>query len=230
MDWIVGQVLDTLDRLKLADNTLVIFTSDNGGVLDDNGPDKEHGMGAPGANNGHAFNGVLRGTKGTLWEGGTRLPFITRWPGQIKPGVSDALLCQVDMLASFAALTGQKLADADAPDSFNVLPALLGEKTATPCREFLVEQNNGTAPLALRMNNWKYLPGQAGGKAMRRKQAEPEHPSEAVADRNLPPVRGELYNLGTDLSETQNVAAAHSEIVRKMAAKLEEIKTKGRSR
>ena len=79
-DWTVGQVLDTLDRLKLADNTLVIVTSDNGGVLDNNGPDAEHGIGSPEANNGHVFNGVLRGTKGTIWEGGTRLPFIARWP------------------------------------------------------------------------------------------------------------------------------------------------------
>ena len=84
----------------------------------------------------------LRGTKGTIWEGGTRLPLITRWPGHIQPGVSDALVCQVDMLASFAALTGQKLADADGPDSYNVLPALLGQKTGTPCRDYLVEQNN----------------------------------------------------------------------------------------
>lgn len=224
MDWTVGQILETLDRLKLTENTLVIFTSDNGGIL------KEQGAEAPGDNNGHACNGVLRGTKFTLWEGGTRVPFIVRWPGHIKPGVSDALLCQVDMLASFAALTGQKLAEVDAPDSFNVLPALLGERTTQPCREFLVEQNNNTAPLALRMNNWKYLPGQAGGKKVRRKQSESENPSEAVADRDLPPVRGELYNLATDLSETKDVAAEHPEIIRKMASKLEELVTKGRSR
>lgn len=197
-DWTVGQILDALDRLKLAENTLVILTSDNGGVLDNNGPDSVHGIGSPQANNGHAFNGVLRGTKGTIWEGGTRLPFITRWPGHIKPGMSDALICQVDMLASFAALTGQQLAVNDAPDSFNVLPALLGEKTVKPCREFLIEQNNNGSALALRKNNWKFIPGQ-------------------------------LYDLAADLSETKNIAADYPDIVREMAAKLEELKKNGRS-
>ena len=229
-DWTVGQILDALDRLKLADNTLLIVTSDNGGILDNNGPDVVHGIGSPDANTGHAFNGVLRGTKGTVWEGGTRLPFITRWPGRIQPGVSTALICHVDMLASFAALTGRQLADADAPDSFNVLPALLGEKSDKPCREFLIEQNNNGSALALRKNNWKYIPGHGGGKAARRKKAEPEKPSEAVADRDLPPAGGELYNLTTDLSETKNIAAAHRDIVAEMSAKLEALKTKERSR
>ncbi|MCX6996403.1 MAG: arylsulfatase [Kiritimatiellaeota bacterium] len=228
-DWTVGQVLETLDRLKLAENTLVIVTSDNGGGLGNNGPDVVHGMGAPPGNNGHLFNGVLRGGKGTVWEGGTRLPLITRWPGRIHPGTSDALVCQVDMLASFAALTGQKLADADGPDSFNVLPALLGEKTETPCREYLIEQENGSA-LALRKNAWKYIPGHGGSKAARRKKAQPEKPSAAVADSDLPPPVGELYNLANDLSEMKNLAASHPEIVAELAAKLEELKKKGRSR
>ena len=85
---------------------------------------------------------MLRGTKGTIWEGGTRLPFIARWPGRIRPGVSGELICQVDMLASFAALTGQPLGHDDGPDSFNVLPAILGEKPQRPCREYLIEQDN----------------------------------------------------------------------------------------
>ncbi len=229
-DWIVGQVLDTLDRLKLTDNALVIITSDNGGVLDNNGPDMVHGIGSNDANNGHRFNGVLRGTKGTLWEGGTRLPFITRWPGHIQPGVSDALVCQVDMLASFAALTGQKLAAADGPDSFNILPALLGEKTDQPCREFLIEQNNTGTALALRKGTWKYLPGQAAGKASRRKKARSERASKTVADRDHPPADAELYNLSNDLSETKNVGKEHPDIVAELAAKLEELKMKERSR
>jgi arylsulfatase A-like enzyme len=188
-----------------------------------------HGLGSPDANTGHAFNGVLRGTKGTVWEGGTRLPFITRWPGRIKPGVSDALLCHVDMLASFAALTGQQLAPAAGPDSFNVLPALLGEKTGKPCREYLIEQDNAGNALALRKGPWKLMPGRARGKGQRRKP-EVEHPAEAVAKQNYPPTNVELYNLADDLSETKNVAAAHPDIVAEMAAKLEEIKSKGRSR
>jgi len=229
-DWTVGQVLDTLDRLQLTDRTLVILTSDNGGILDNNGPDAEHGIGSPEANHGHAFNGVLRGTKGTIWEGGTRLPLITRWPGRIRPGVSGALVCQVDMLASFAALTGQSLAAADGPDSLNVLPELLGEATAAPGREYLIEQNNAGTAMALRKGAWKYVPGQPGGKAARRKKATPEKPSEAVANRDLPPARGELYNLADDLSETTNVAAAHPDLVAELAAKLQELIDHGRSR
>ncbi|MCU0980900.1 MAG: arylsulfatase [Pirellulaceae bacterium] len=229
-DWTVGQVLDALDRLKLADRTLVILTSDNGGILDNNGPDTEHGIGSPEANNGHLFNGVLRGTKGTIWEGGTRLPLITRWPGRIRPGVSDALVCHVDMLASFAALTGQSLAEADGPDSLNVLPAMLGEATAPPCREYLIEQNNSGTAMALRKGTWKYVPGHGGSKADRRKKAKPEKPSEAVADRDLPPAGGELYNLAEDLSETTNIAAAHPELVAELAAKLQSLKDNGRSR
>lgn len=229
-DWTAGQVLDTLDRLKLTDHTLVILTSDNGGIFDNNGPDKVHGVGDPDGTNGHRCNGDLRGTKGTIYEGGTRLPFITRWPGHIKPGVSDALICQVDMLASFAALTGQKLAEADGPDSFNVLPDLLGEKTAQPCRQYLIEQNNTGSAVAFRKGTWKYIPGHAGGQAERRKKAQPEKPAEAVADRDLPPGRGELYNLADDLGETKNMAGAHPDVVADMAAKLEELKTKGRSR
>jgi len=209
-DWTVGQVLAKLDELKLADNTLVILTSDNGGVLDNNGPDKEHGIGSIEANNGHRFNGVLRGTKGTVWEGGTRLPMITRWPGHIQPGVSDALVCQVDMLASFAAFTGQKLAPSDGPDSYNVLPALLGQKTDTPCRDYLVEQNNTGAQMALRHGLWKFIPGGAGKRGGQQ--------------------AGQLYNLANDLSETQNVAAQHPDIVKSMASKLAEIKNSGRSR
>lgn len=229
-DWTVGQVLDTLDRLKLSENTLVIVTSDNGGVLDDNGPDKVHGIGDPDATNGHMCNGILRGVKGSVWEGGTRLPFISRWPGRIKPGVSDALVCQVDMLASFAALTGQKLADADGPDSFNVLPALLGEKTEQPCREYLVEQNNDGSALALRKGTWKYVPGHAGGKAARRKKAQPEKPVEAVADRDLPPVSGQLYNLADDLCETKDIASGNARLLGELAGKLEQIRSSGRSR
>jgi arylsulfatase A-like enzyme len=229
-DWIVGQVLAQLDELKIADNTFVILTSDNGGILDNNGPDKEHGIGSIEANNGHQCNGVLRGTKGTIWEGGTRLPLIARWPGHIQPGVSDALVCQVDMLASFAALTGQQLAPADGPDSYNVLPELLGLKTDTPCRDYLVEQDNAGSVLALRHGPWKYIPDHSGGKAAHSKETKPERPSEALHPHELPPENSQLYNLADDISETKNIAAEHPDIVKSMAAKLAEIKANKTSR
>ena len=211
-DWTVGQVLASLERLKLADNTLVIVTSDNGGVLDANGPDTEHG-GTVETNNGHLHNGALRAGKGSPYEGGTRVPFIVRWPGRIKPGVSDALICHVDMLASMAALTGQRLVEAAGPDSFNVLPALLGEKLDKPCRDHLVEHGNR---LAIRKGPWKLIPGDAGVAAGKKKKKS------AGA--------GELYHLAEDIGETNNVAATHPDLVKEMTALLQRVRENGRSR
>ena len=159
LDWSVGQIMATLERLKLAENTLLIFTSDNGAVIDDGYAD-----GSVENANGHQASGVLRGGKYSMYEGGTRLPFIARWPARIKAGESSALVCQVDLMASFAALTGGKLAEEDGPDSFNVLPALLGESQQG--RDHLVEQAAG---LSIRMGNWKLVPKRPGldGKSRR---------------------------------------------------------------
>ena len=101
-DWCVGELLATLDRLQLTDNTLVILSSDNGPVLDDGYKD-----GAVEKLGDHKPAGPFRGGKYTIFEGGTRMPFVVRWPGRVKPGVSDALVSQVDFCASFAALAGQ---------------------------------------------------------------------------------------------------------------------------
>lgn len=210
-DWTVGQVVATLERLKLADNTMIIVTSDNGGVLDNNGPDTEHGVGSPDANSGHAQNGVLRGVKGSAFEGGTRVPFIVRWPGRVQPGTSDQLICHVDMMAAMAELTGQKLAGDAGPDSFNILPALLGAKADRPCRDHLVEHGN---VIALRKGPWKLVPAGNGPRAKQANQG----------------TGAQLFNLAEDLGEANNIAAKHPEIVAEMAALLEGIKEKGRSR
>ncbi len=149
LDWTVGKVMAELDRHGLTRDTLFIFTSDNGPVVDDGYQD-----GSVEAQSGHRPSGPFRGGKYTIYEGGTRLPMITRWPARIKPGVvSGALVSQVDLAASIAELAGQKLAEGDAPDSFNVLPALLGE--ATSARSHLVEHANR---LALRDGGWKVIP------------------------------------------------------------------------
>jgi len=164
--------------------TLLIVTSDNGGVLDTNGPDHIN-SGTVETNRGHLHNGVLRGEKGSPFEGGTRVPFIVRWPGHVPVGESDSLICQIDMLSTFAALTGQPLADHDAPDSENILDVFLDAKK--PGREWLVE--NGQS---LRMGLWKLIPPASG--------AGPDML---------------LFHLGNDLSETHNVAAEHPAIVAK---------------
>lgn len=197
-DWMVGQVLAQLENLGLASNTLVVLSSDNGGVLDNNGPDKVHGCGDPEATNGHQPNGALRGTKGTLWEGGTRVPWIVRWPDKVKPGTSDALMSQVDLLASFAALTGRKITAGHAPDSENHLPALLGEVRTG--REFLLSQGNTGAPFGLRYGTWKLMPGGGQTAGVRK-----------------------LFNLAEDLGETRDVTTDHPEVVAKMTAKLQQI-------
>ena len=202
-DWIVGEVLGQLDKLGLADNTLVILSSDNGGINDNNGPDKIHGIGDPDATNGHLQNGVLRGTKGTLWEGGTRLPLIVRWPGHVKTGTSDALMSHIDFLASLAALTEQKIPSGHAPDSENHLAALLGK--APVGRAMLVELQNGGANVAFREGNWKLLPG--GGQRNGQKGSP----------------KAALYNLAEDLSEKNDLAAAQPERVAAMLAKLDKI-------
>jgi arylsulfatase A-like enzyme len=196
-DWCIGQILATLDRLHLAGNTLVIVTSDNGPVLDDGYAD-----GAVANQNGHQPAGPLRGGKYSIYEGGTRVPFILRWPGRVTPGVSDALICLMDLPATFAALTGQKLLPGDAPDSRNLLPALLGgSKTA---RATLVE-HDGFRVLGFRDGLWKYISPQLL----------------EGAEKTRPP-REQLYNLGSDLGEKHNVLTNHADEARSLSTALEQ--------
>ena len=209
LDWSVGQIMATLERLKLAENTLLIFTSDNGAVIDDGYAD-----GSVENANGHQASGVLRGGKYSMYEGGTRLPFIARWPARIKAGESSALVCQVDLMASFAALTGGKLAEEDGPDSFNVLPALLGESQQG--RDHLVEQAAG---LSIRMGNWKLVPKRPG---LDGKKGNGRRAPEGLVT--------ELFDLSKDIGEQNNVAASHPEIVAQMSELLAKVRDGGRSR
>jgi arylsulfatase A-like enzyme len=206
LDWSVGEVLATLDRLELVENTLVIFSSDNGGVMDDGYAD-----GAVPDANGHQCNGVLRAFKGTLYEGGTREPFIARWPGKVPAGkTSGEIVCLVDMLATVAALLGRDLPTDAGPDSFNQLPSLLAEKPERPCRDHVVLHGGGGG-LAIRKGPWKLLgaPGQPAGKG---------------------PTAVELYNLATNLGESQNRAAQEPDKVKELVALLRQIREDGRSR
>jgi arylsulfatase A-like enzyme len=214
-DGSVGRVMAAVDRLGLAGNTLLIATSDNGPVLDDGYAD-----GAVADLHAHAPAGPLRGGKYSSYEGGTRMPFLLRWPKRVKPGVSDALVCQIDLLASLAALVGQELPDDAGPDSFNVLPALLGESKQG--RDHLVEQGRG---LALRQGAWKFIPKAQprGRKAAKGKKAAPP------ADAGAAP-QGELYNLADDLGEMKDLAARHGDKVKEMADLLQAIRRKGRTR
>ena len=162
----------------------------------------------------HKPAGPLRGGKGSNFEAGTRIPFIVRWPGQIASGVSAALVSQIDLLASLASLTGQKLADTDAPDSFNVLPAFVGKSPTG--REHLVTQSSA---LALREGSWKYIEPSKGA---------PMNVQTNTETGNDP--NEQLYDLSKDLGERQNVAGRFPDLARQMASRLAQIREKGRSR
>ena len=209
LDFCAGEILKTLDRLNLAENTIVIFTSDNGPVVDDGYKDQ-----AVEKLDGHKPAGPLRGGKYSAFDGGTRVPFIVRWPGRVKPGQSDALLSQVDFMASFAALTGRKLAPDDAPDSFDILPALLGKSPVG--REHLVEH---AGILSLIKGDWKYIEPRKGPKVNKNTNTE-------LGTDPKP----QLYNLRNDLGEKNDVASEHPEVVKELAGLLKKIKADGRTR
>ena len=206
-DACVGELLNALDRLELTEKTLVIATSDNGPVVDDGYRDEAiEKLGD------HQPAGPLRGGKYSAFEGGTRVPFIVRWPARVKPGVSDALICQVDFLASFAALTGQSLARGDAPDSLNVLPALLGE-TQTG-RDHLVEQ---AGALAVRQRSWKYIAPSRGPRRLANTNTETGQDA-----------HGQLYLLSEDLGEKRNIAGEQGAKLQELQGVLERIRAAGR--
>jgi len=142
------------------------------------------------------------------------VPFIVRWPARVKPGVSDALVSQVDLLASFARLTGQTLSTNDAPDSQDVLAALLGEAKAG--RTSYVEQGG---PLAFRQGNWKYIRPSKGPKRFEATNTEPG---------NDP--AGLLFNLGVDLAEQNSLVEKEAGRFETMGRKLDEVQQQGRSR
>ncbi len=203
LDWSVGEILAALDRLGIANDTLVLFTSDNGPVIDDGYRDQ-----AVEKLGDHAPAGPFRGGKYSNFEGGTRVPFVLRWPARVKPAVSEALVSQVDLLASFASLVGSPGPDARAQDSENVLPALLG--TSRTARAALVEQGGA---LAIRQAAWKYIaPGQ-GARIQTNTNTELGNDPEP-----------QLYDLSQDIGERTNLAAARPDRVRELAAMLEEIR------
>ncbi len=204
-DWCVGQILETLDRLKLAGNTLVIFTSDNGPVVDDGYQDQSVELLQD-----HKPAGPLRGGKYSAFDAGTRIPFVVRWPGRVTPGVSDALLSQIDLFASLAKLTGQAMPDNAGPDSMDQLKALLGETNIG--REYVIEHSlNGT--LSIIKDGWKYIEPSNGKKIDLNTNIE-------LGNDPLP----QLYDLSTDIGEKNNLAPENPDKVNELSALLGKIK------
>jgi arylsulfatase A-like enzyme len=209
LDWTVGQVEEILRKNGLLENTLIIFTSDNGQVIDDGYKDQAvEKLGS------HKPGGIYRGGKYSAFEAGTRVPFIVSWKGKITAGkVNNALFSQVDLYASLAGLAGVKVDAGQAPDSKNHLPVLLNQNNKS--REFLVEQSLNST-LSLLVGNWKYIEPSNGPKINKDTNTELG---------NLP--APQLYNLSADPGETNNVAAAKPDKVKEMQEQLAKIRQAG---
>lgn len=194
-DWILGEIMEALEQRGAAENTLLIFTSDNGPREGENG---------------HQSSGHLREGKGSIYEGGHRIPFIARWPGKIKPGTTcDEMTCFTDMMATFAAIVGDDLPNDAGEDSFNILPALLGETEKFPIRKTLIN-HAGDGQLAIREGHWKLIPGILGN-------GEQDD------------LHG-LYNLKDDPSEQNDLWDEHPEIIERLTDTLKRQMEQGHSR
>ncbi len=197
VDWCVGQVRDALEQRGILDDTLLIFTSDNG-------PHR--------GENGHASTGPYRGLKNSAFEGGHREPFVARWPGHVEAGaVSDELICLTDLMATLADLTGEPMPDGAGEDSFSVLPALLGRGGCIPSRPAMISDTGGhrceLGDFAIRRHNWKLIVIPA------RKEGEAE--------------RRHLFDLDGDPGEQNDLIEEHPSLAAELADLLEEIKQHG---
>ena len=214
LDWTVGEVLAALDRAGVADNTLVIFTSDNGPVLFDGYFDRSEEL-----NGDHRPAGGLRGWKYLAYEGGTRVPFIARWPGHVKTGVDDRMICLTDLLATCATLTGQKLPASVGADSLDQLRVLTGE-FGEAIRSELVEQGISNT-LALRAGDWKFIPKSPQQEVTG--MGSGANPADKRWGDSI--VRADaLYNLADDPAEQVNLAASLTAKTNAMRDRLDEIK------
>lgn len=192
-DWCIGEFIKTLEKEGILNNTLIIFSSDNGPVLNDGYYDD-----AVGKSGTHMPAGPLRGGKYSLFEGGTRVPFFTYWKGRIKPKVSDALVCQIDLISSIANLVG---ADVKNTDSQNLLDVFMG-KSKKGRENLVLEANTKTA---FRQGNWLMIPPYSGDPIIEEVNIEVGNSTEY-----------QLYNLEKDISQKQNLAKEQPKILNQM--------------
>lgn len=226
LDWMVGELMKCLDNNGLTDNTLVIFTSDNGGMFNVGGQDAFQ--------DGHRQNGDLLGFKFGAWEGGHRVPFIAKWPGKIPPDTtSNQVISSVDMLASFATLTGQTIAKDQLADSVNVLPAMLEEPTS-PLRDHVLLAPFKPSHLSIRQGKWLFIDAKGSGGFTGTKPGSHTFSGPAAAayigsvnsdltangkiKKDAPP--GQLYDLEADVRQTTNLYGEHPEVVAELRALL----------
>lgn len=221
LDWIVGEITKTLDETGLTKKTLLIFTSDNGGMLNQGG---QHAWEL-----GHRENGKFLGFKFDAWEGGHRVPLIVRWPGKVPAGsVSTAMFSNVDFLATLAHLVGYKLKEGEGPDSFDAMEALVGNPKM-PVRDFLVIHPGQKSHLGIRKGKWVYISAQGGGGFQGTKIGEhtlggaaatlltQEKNSDIENGKikpNAPPAQ--LYDLESDPYQTKDVYYEYPQIVKEL--------------
>ncbi len=220
MDYIVGELLKTLERLGVADNTLVMFASDNGPEVPtviNMRKDHKHDGARP-----------WRGVKRDQWEGGHRTPFIARWPGKIKPGSkTDQITNLTDVMATCAAIVEADLPNEAAEDSYNILPVLLGTQGDKPVRKYMLQQTMSLA-MSIRRGKWKYLDHKGSGGNNYKRRGSWGMSQYALKELD-PDAPGQLYNLETNPGETKNLYSKHPEIVKELKAALEGFKSSGRS-
>ena len=227
LDWMVGEVMKALEDTGAADNTLIIFTSDNGGMLN---------FGGQGAfKKGHKVNGDLLGFKFGSWEGGHRVPFIVKWPGKVKPGTtSGQLISSLDMLATFAAIVGQNVESQQMADSINVLPAFVTD-SPEPLRKDFIAAAYSEEHVAVRKGKWLYIGAQGSGGFKKKVLGDPVIGSVIAASfvgsvnsdfengkykKNAPPAQ--LYDLEADVNQTTNLYNKFPAKVKEMKAFLAE--------
>jgi arylsulfatase A-like enzyme len=195
LDYCVGQISTAIERLGIEENTIVIFTSDNG---------PREGI------NNHQSAGSLKGYKGSIYEGGHRVPFIAKWPGKIAPGSkSNELLGQVDLYATLANILGHSLDADEAPDSYDFTAVLTGQDVSKPVREVYIHQY-----YAVRKGDWKLI-----------------FVLEDIGNVSFNTIEAlELYNLREDLAESENLIEEHPEIVEDLISTFIEVNNAGYSR
>ena len=221
LDWMVGEILNKLDEKGFSENTLVIFTSDNGGMI--------HVTGQKAWKAGHRKNGKLLGYKFGAWEGGHRVPFLARWPGKIAPSsISTHLISQVDLLATFAAIVENPIKEGQALDSINQLNNFV-EDLDNPIRKDLVITPNSPKHLSIRKDKWVYIPLQGSGGFQGNKPGDHLLAGPAAllfAGRTNSDIENgryredapsaQLYNLETDLYQSTNLFHDFPEKVRQL--------------
>ena len=216
LDWSVGRIIQLLEYKGLMDNTIIIFTSDNGGDI----PTRPEAPEVQAIDAGLKINGELRGDKHTIWEGGTRVPFIVSWPGHVSEGsVCDDIVGVVDVFATVADVTGTGLPDdlEVAPDSYSFYDALMGQKKRSPRESIITADANGL--LSIRMGDWKLIDNKL-----------PESFPEERKGRIESALQYQLYNLADDPAETNNVYDENPEVVKKLTKEFNRIREQESSR